>query len=434
MDRPENPNDTQENGQVEQAPDTTSDEQSTPSEASSDTTDTATGTSSEQASGESDKPTTPLPTYSVPMTEKVAAHMYGKPGVPIVPSDSVNKEAPAISVAMPNTPGLIVLQWLTYAFWGWTILGLIWLAWIVLANFILGIDVTSVIPYAIASILVLLPLSFTLDAFYGRKETTKKTGAATIVMVIHAVIFALCGIGVLISGVFTIVQTVVGSSSKFSDVMLYTLLISAAVYGLTFFRTLNPSPKIPIARTYKFIMAGIIGLLIVLAFVGPVAKSIITKDDREIASNVGYVASAISGYVESNQKLPGSLKDVTLKNGAKSIVDKNLVRYKAEGPAPTSAEDVYNSSSYYKSTTYRYQLCVTYTQADEPDSTFGDSYYSERSTYEYASYLSVSSHPAGEVCYKLQATARTPVTDSGAEMQEPAARSNTGTSSKSLKS
>ena len=52
-------------------------------------------------------------------------------------------------------------------------------------------DVGSFDPYAVAAVLVLLPVSFITDFFYSKREPGKKTGAATIVMVIHAVLYAL---------------------------------------------------------------------------------------------------------------------------------------------------------------------------------------------------------------------------------------------------
>ncbi|MGH7250207.1 MAG: hypothetical protein ACREGC_04480, partial [Minisyncoccia bacterium] len=105
-----------------------------------------------------------------------------------------------------NTPNVIVMQWLTYAFWGWTALSLSILTGIVLANFINKADMGSFTPYAIAAVLVLLPISFVCDYFYSKHEPGKNTGSAMVVMVIHAVLFALFGVGALIGIVFSLVQ------------------------------------------------------------------------------------------------------------------------------------------------------------------------------------------------------------------------------------
>jgi hypothetical protein len=306
------------------------------------------------------------------------------------------QQAEPQSVAMPNTPILIVLQWLAYAFWGWTILAVIWLGYIVLANMLTNTDLTSAIPYAIASTLVLLPLSFVVDAFYGRKETTKKTGPAIIVMVIHAVLFALFGIGTLISAVFVVIQLAINSSGDngIQLSILLTLFLSTVLY---------PLPKVPIARIYKYVMAAIIGVLVVLAFVGPVAKSVQTKDDRDIANGISYVATGVNDYVEQHSELPKSLSDLRLNDDAKLIVDKGFVTYKPEGVVEKvnesgRADDSLAAVGVDK--IHRYQLCVTYKEENKGNGSYGYS----RSQDGYEEYLSVYDHPAGEVCYKLQST------------------------------
>ena len=65
-----------------------------------------------------------------------------------------------------NTPGIIILQWLTYAFWGWFVLATSLLAVTVLSHFIAHTNDSNFTPYAIAAVLVLLPLSFVCNFFY----------------------------------------------------------------------------------------------------------------------------------------------------------------------------------------------------------------------------------------------------------------------------
>jgi len=47
--------------------------------------------------------------------------------VHIVPKPLIATPAAPIASTSHNSPGLLVLQWLTYAFWGWTVLALAWL-------------------------------------------------------------------------------------------------------------------------------------------------------------------------------------------------------------------------------------------------------------------------------------------------------------------
>ena len=322
-------------------------------------------------------------------------------------SKAVTNHEPAV-----NSAGLIILQWLTYAFWGWTLFALVWLLYIVLANMIQGIDTSDMIPYAIASSLVLLPISFVCDWFYGKKEPQKKTGAAMVVMVIHAVIFALFAIGSLISAVLILVQMMISTSDDTSSQMVWltTLFISSLVYAATFVRTLNPMPKLKFHRVYPLGMAVLITALIVLGFVGPVAQATLTKDDRFIVNHLLNVASEIDDYIYKNNKLPSSLADVSFTYEGKEIVDRGLVEYKKEDSSAVSKlpaydyDDLDSDKNSRDFTFYRYQLCVEYKQKSQSAS-YG--YYNSepsRPRGEYSNTLYIDTHPAGKVCYKQEAS------------------------------
>lgn len=335
-------------------------------------------------------------------------------------SEELKSETKASRVKHSDGPssssaGIIILQWLTYAFWGWTILSLVWLSYIVLANFFTDHNTADMVPYAIAATLVLLPLSFVCDIFYGRHEPSKKVGAAMVVMVIHAVIFALFGIGMLISAVLTLVQMMIGTSGNVDNqtVWLGTALISALIYALTFLRTLNPSPKLRMPKIYPAVMAVIVGVFIVLGFVGPVAQASLTRDDRDIERSIDNVSQGVERYVTKNKKLPNSLSDTALRGEAKSLVDRGLVTYKkgdkvepvsstTKRPLPANAEndsEIKTLPARVRSE-YRYELCTTYKKADDNRASayvydLDDEYRVSPNTY---------GHPAGDVCYKLKVT------------------------------
>lgn len=308
------------------------------------------------------------------------------------PTPSAAPATPEVAAADESQPpasaGQIVLQWLTYAFWGWTLLALSVLTSLVIQNIINQFDTSGVIPYVLAAVLVLLPLSFVCDLFYRKQEPRKKHGAAMVVMVIHAVIFALFGIGALIFCVFSVVQGFLATSSSSSLTMASVLssLIIALLYGITFLRTLNPLNSSLISKSYGFAMLGIAGVFVVLSFVGPIAQSAATKDDRRIEAQLSTVKYGVDNYIRSKSEMPSKLTDLTLEDDAKAIVDDNLVTFK-----PVSKVAVDGTS-----TEYRYELCVTYKKESQ--------YYTSNPSYdteEYDSYLSASNHPAGNVCYKL---------------------------------
>lgn len=298
--------------------------------------------------------------------------------------------------------GVIVLQWLSYAFWGWLILALIWLVGIIATNAITGEAIEGVVPYAMAAAIVLLPIAFFTDFFYQKHEPAKKTGASMVIMVIHAVIFALLAIGTLVSMVFILISLATSTSAN-TDGQIIGLWVSGAAtffYLMTLLRVLNPRRASRLAFWFGIGMLIVSIVLLVLAVVGPMMKSITLKDDRRIVAHLPTVKEEIDNYTKENSKLPDSLSEVDFASSekdAKALVKDNLVRYKKIGEAtPQLYSTTLQGGGQTKE--YRYELCVTY-KAESTDH-YRDSY----GENEYKTYLSAYSHPAGDVCYKLAAT------------------------------
>jgi len=308
-------------------------------------------------------------------------------------SKKVEKQEPASQASEPqrSSAGILVLQWLTYAFWGWLIIALIWLMAVVLSNFILDTSVSSVVPYAIAATLVLLPLAFVTDIFYRKHEPLKKAGGSAVVMIIHAVISALFAIGTLIASVFILLQITIETGDTDGLVVGFlTTGFAALLNAALFVRVLNPFKSSKPLFIYGISMLVVAILLLGFAIFGPLAKGIAARGDRLIEQNLNYIENGVAQYVTDNQKLPESLKDISVSTDeAQRLIDDNLVEYKKDGTATTG-------SGTSLITEYRYQLCVDYKQSS-------GSRYSSTYDNEYQSYVSTSSHKAGNVCYKLQA-------------------------------
>lgn len=336
---------------------------------------------------------------------EVTSEPTAEPKVVETPEEPKTPETttPAAVVAPTHSSaGSLVLQWLTYAFWGWLILALIWLVTIVLVNAILDEPVTGMVPYAIAASLVLLPLAFFTDRFYAKQEPVKKIGGEAVIMVIHAVLFAILGIIALIVTVFTALSFTINiTGASESDSQLVALLITGfttLLYAAAFLRTLNPFQNKKPVRIFRLSMLGLTILLLVLALVGPLAKGFATRNDRLIEQNLSYVESSISSYIQDNEKLPDSLNDVKpTSEEAEQLIKDNLVTYKKD-PAVTK-ENLLKTST---TTEHRYQLCVVYAEASKNSDRYPMSYQINKK--EYATYLSTSNHGKGEVCYKLQTT------------------------------
>lgn len=289
------------------------------------------------------------------------------------------------------SPATLILQWLTYAFWGGTILALSVLTFLVIFNLINGSDSETASLYTLAAIIVLLPISLVCDALYQKREPRKKIGASAAILAIHAVIFALVGIGILISGLFSIIglitdsNTATQSNSQIS--WLISSLIVTALYAMVFVRTINPFKSVQwFPRIHAIAMSVVIVIFTVLAFTGPFADTFKGKNDRFIRENIGTLSSAIDQYVQSEETLPRSLNELSLRDeGAKRLVDEQLVTYKQD---TATADD------------FRYQLCVQYT-TDYKGTSYGYDT-SDVMSGNYRSYPSVEQgHDAGEHCYKL---------------------------------
>ncbi|MCB9823056.1 hypothetical protein H6800_02170 [Candidatus Nomurabacteria bacterium] len=310
--------------------------------------------------------------------------------------------------SQPNKPGIIVLQWLTYAFWGWTIVALGTLLGTTVSYLIDGADTGGFTPYGIAAVLVLLPISAVCDLFYSKYEPTKKTGAASVVMVIHAVIFALLAIGSLIAVVFSLISLVTsGSESKQTHVAIITALSLSIIYSITFLRTLHPAKLKWLSRVYLFVMLLVSSTVIVLGIVGPVNNERLTKTDKLFTNNASVLKHSIDSYATKNSDLPKSLKDIDSKNpNVNALVNSQLLDYtpnvkkKSLIGGYTSSKYLDEDSQYYNNYTYYYQLCFKYSKSDtSPSSYYSDSLYNDE---KYVSYINTYGHEAGKVCYNLK--------------------------------
>ncbi len=330
---------------------------------------------------------------------------------PAQPAAVTSPPAMAAPSASTNhvSAGLVVLQWLTYAFWGWTVLVLSALTSSLIYSLSGGSDSGAFSMYAAAAAVILLPISFVCDSFYLKRETHRKTGAETIVMVIHAVLFALFAIASLITAAFGIVQAALNrGDGQYKLTLVISALIIFVFYALTFLRTLNPASLPLIAKLYRFIMLALVGLLIILSFAGPVRKQFLRRDDTLIENNITTLSTAISDYASQKKMLPASLGELSLKGGAQQIVDKKLVSYKSDESA-MNMDSATSSNGLTISTLnlgqpqgYKYQLCAKFKYESPNYRSYGYSDYSKDSE-GYSSYISAYSHPAGEVCYKLKA-------------------------------
>jgi hypothetical protein len=307
-------------------------------------------------------------------------------------------------------PGLMVLQWLTYAFWGWTVLSLSGLVLVVVTQ-LLGqgsTDWVGGIAYLLAAVIVLFIISLVTDLFYAKAEKKHARSSGTnVIMIIHAVIFALFAIGSLIASVFGLVSLLINDTSG-STGPLTTIIsgcIIAVLYGLTLLRTLRPRWIKSVVATYWILMTLTTIIIVALAIIGPAAQARLQNEDKVVEAGAPMIAEAINSYANHQAKLPKSLGDLTsVSSDAQKLIDEHKVTYIPGNKIDTTNKTDYNvNSSIYKSQTavFHYTLCVDYKTTDgSPD--YYTSYRSTGSDNRYPTSISTYGHKAGHICYDLQ--------------------------------
>ena len=302
----------------------------------------------------------------------------------------------------------LVLEWLTYAFWWWTVLGLSLLVGITISYFVANAETYSFTPYGIAVVLVLLPISVVCDVFYSKKESNQKKGAELAVAAIHAVLFALIAVGAVITAVFQIISMLLNSGAEnYSTVGLITSVLVAFFYVLTLLRTIQPKALSSFKRIYKFIMIGLVTIAVIAGIMGPVVNEGKTKNDRLLETSLTDIVSALNSYSSKNNKLPAALSDLSVTGDAKIAIEKNLIEYK-----PVTSTTQYNTNTntnptsktsynYYSTrANYDYDLCVTYVKEKTSRyDAYGDD--STDTITKRTTYISAYTHPKGRVCYEM---------------------------------
>jgi hypothetical protein len=303
----------------------------------------------------------------------------------------------------------IVLQWLSYTLWAWSLATIATLLSSSLTYFIVS-DSRSDGSYEwqlyfVAAMLCLVPAAFFVDRIFSRKEQPKKHGFSAVVMVLNAVAVFLCALGSSIAFVIGILQLLLSSgNTSGTQVLIISSGVTAVLTFALFFRTLNPDKLRGFSTVYRYVMLGVSLLALVLTFSGPFVRELSLKDDRLIERSIGSLSESIRDYASKEGKLPESLEDLRLEGSSKSdqrtLVERGLVTYKRESTSTNTALNSANTLSYSRNaelSALRYQLCTTF--KSEKDGGYS-SYYEKN---EYQTYISAYTHPKGEVCYKLKA-------------------------------
>jgi len=308
----------------------------------------------------------------------------------------------------PSGPGQIALQWLSYAFWGWTIVTMAYLIAAITAFIIEGaegFDAPEVVAYGVAALLILLPIAVVCDALFSRREMTHHSTATSVVMIIHTVLFTLVAIGALVVLAFTAVNMLLTAiDSQASTIAIVTSLTLFLLFGALIVRVARPTLHKWLRRGFRIKMVVIGLVLIVWAIAGPITTAASTKDDRAVTQAVQAVNSAIQQYTSETDELPDSIAQALDNsysfNNTDTVdyaIEKGLVTYRANVKEP----EANTTTSRFGQTDVFYELCATYSNEvtydayasyDRPTNS-GDN-----GEYQYSL---PDTAPAGTTCHKL---------------------------------
>lgn len=331
--------------------------------------------------------------------------------------------ASAVIEDLPHPgPGMMVLQWLVYALWGWTVLALSGLV-ILVVNQLLAKNDNGVsywygdgISYLLAAVIVLFIISLACDLFYARAERKHaRTTGTNVIMIIHAVLFALFGIGALISSVFGGVRLLIGDTADTSGAVASILSggIIFVLYGLTLLRTLRPRWIKGVVTVYWLLMATALVAGVVLGVMGPAAQARLRAQDAVIENALPSLAESINVHANETGTLPRGLNELTNLDqygdgsDVKRLIDENLVQYKPGEKLPLATAQGMGTikpgvdwQDGTVATIYHYQLCVDYKTAyGTSDSS---SSYRQNKGQPYDTHISTYGHRAGNTCYDVQ--------------------------------
>jgi hypothetical protein len=357
------------------------------------------------------------PDYRVPVAYRPHPQVYpSQPEQDVEPSPLAAEPSPSVAsevppVVVPKTnPAVIILQWLSYAFWGWLILVVMYLIGIT-TTFALTSD-TYVMPepvaYGVAAALILLPIAFICDQVYSRREPEHKHGAAMVILVIHAVLFALFGIAALIVVAFAGVNMLITTGDHTNSIVTaVTAGAGFVLYVITLLRTVRPF----IFKVYRLVFRLLMIVLVLgvsaWGILGPVAEAARTKDDQAVRSAMIEADSGIRSYVSSEGKLPEDLTKIDDSYNSATVQDlvsRGLISYTVhDQPANAPEDDTMDGLS-----TVYYELCATYKYDQKKDSYSSFEYGSAADMNGYRDVYTGKDAHAGKNCYKLKASTYIP--------------------------
>lgn len=311
-----------------------------------------------------------------------------------------------------NEPGVATSQWLTYVFWAGAAIA---------ASILVGMGMTlategysqgmSSALYAVIALVIILPIALISDRIYSKKERPRKVGIGLVLMVLHAVIFAIVAVVALATALYILVQHLL-----FDDGSLEPLTVAAVAgwlaitFGLIVLRIVRGD----FARLIKLVVLLATIAVLIWGIAGPVSQAVVRRDDDRAERAMQDLYGMITMQAANTGSLPADIKAAidedtfnspAMKTSVKNAADAGLVTYTPNvQPAEVVDEDGYTQTVHY------FELCVTY-KYDNPNrtgwyGTYPEPYITDDSgvskSSDYENVYTGTSTEAGTHCYQYK--------------------------------
>lgn len=285
----------------------------------------------------------------------------------------------------------VVLQWLTYVFWFWTVIIVSTVLSGSLAHFIIDSNGdTNWIIYTLSPLIVLLPVSIICDHYYSKVEPAKKHGFSAVVMVINAVVAGLGAVGSLIVGAITVTSMLLETGSADGKVVTLVSTLVVAIMSTLFFLRIIHVPRLERLRErYPIIMMVIIFATILLAIAGPLREGMKRRTDSMIERNYYTLRNDIDAFARKERRLPETIQVVELSEESEEAWKTGRITYRRISeqtiPELSSTSTTFDTST----NNLTFELCVNW------DFEKSNDYYSSSDESYYG-----GGHEKGKQCYK----------------------------------
>lgn len=308
-----------------------------------------------------------------------------------------------------NEPRVATTQWMTYVFWaGAAIAG----------SVLVGISTSLVVDgygqgmssalYAVIALAIILPIAVISDRVYSKDERSQKVGIGLVLMVLHAVIFAIVAVGALATAIYSLTQHLLFPTGTNE---LLTVTATAGWLALTFALIVVRTVKVSFARMAKILLLVLTVSTFFWGVLGPVTQSVMRRDDDQSERAFQNLYSMVTIQAGETGKLPADIDAAIDVQTSKYMLNETAVLKKSADAGlisyiPNTKEPTTVKEDGSVITTHYFQMCVTYKYDNKNRDNWGGIYIDSVSSSDgnHSSLYTGTSPDAGSHCYQYTAT------------------------------